>query len=151
MNDKGNKRKTVPSWTWWIVAVFVAAGIFTKTVVLTKKKTTRLEKIGVLDAKAKTQEVIVLKLRDEIVLDINSQEWSPWIDATHSNIHYYAHAENGLIFKFRNGEIKKVLPGNVKNFGSSSYLFMFKLKSVSKSDIAVIETDGKSVVQKYIN
>ena len=154
MNDK---RNVVPSWVWWLLGLVVVIlviigrnGLFSSSNKLFSRKIIYLEdKNG--ERWIKTRQVIVLKPGDKLTLEINDKEWSPWIDATHLNMHYHAYAENGLIFKFRNGEIKKVLPGNVKNFGSSSYLFMFKLKSVSKSDIAVIETDGKSVVQKYIN
>lgn len=141
-------KKTLPSWILWAIILTVIVLVI---VALSSggKKTKGNTSKGT--AEAETERVIVLKPGKNIALTINNKEWSPWIDATYPGIHYYAHAENGLVFKFRDGTTRKVLPEKPENFGNSSYLFMFKLKSVSESDVAVVETDTKSIVEKYIN
>ena len=147
MNNKSNREKTVSSWTWWIVAVFVAAGIFTKTVVLTKKKTTRLEKIGVLDAKAKTQEVIVLKPGKNIPLEINDKEWSPWIDA--SKVYSYPHTSDyGIKQLFSNGDSLTVKPGErIKLLPKNKGYSIYRLKTPLGigNQIAIIQASNEPI------
>jgi hypothetical protein len=148
--SSSSDKKTTPSWLWYLFGLLVTA--FAIAWVLTSKDITKDDGATLkVKVEAKTQEVIVLKPGQTISLEINNKEWSPWIDATYSGMHYYAHAENGLIFKFRNGKIKKVTPDKIENFGNGSHLFMFRLKSVSESDRAVIETSMESIVEKHIN
>lgn len=143
-----NSNKTLPSWILWAI-IFTVIVLVIVSLSSGGKKTKGNTPKGTVEAK--TEKVIVLKPGKNIALEVNNKEWSPWIDATYPGIHYYAHAENGLVFKFRDGTIKKVLPEKPENFGNSSHLFMFRLKSISESDIAVVETDTKSIVEKYIN
>jgi|AntAceMinimDraft_16_1070373.scaffolds.fasta_scaffold37195_2 hypothetical protein len=146
MNDK---RNVVPSWVWWLLGLVVVIlviigrnGLFSSSNKLFSRKIIYLEdKNG--ERWIKTRQVIVLKPGDKLTLEINDKEWSPWIDATHLNMHYHAYAENGLIFKFRNGEELTVRTSKEERRTGSSYA-MYQMRSPEGTgkQIAVIQTSN---------
>jgi len=146
MNSNSGK-KGVASWVWWLLGLVVivlivigrCGGVFIG-------KKVDLEKYH-QDAGISTQEVIVLKPGETISLEINENEWSPWIDA--SKVYSYPHTSdygikqlfsNGDSLTVKLGERIKLLP---KNKGYSIY--RLKTPLGIGNQIAIIQASNEPI------
>ena len=130
-----------------IVVIAAIISVIAIILIFTNKKSTGSEKNVVSDAKAKTQEVIVLKPGKNITLEINDKEWSPWIDA--SKVYSYPHTSDyGIKQLFSNGDSLTVKPGErIKLLPKNKGYSIYRLKTPLGigNQIAIIQASNEPI------
>lgn len=95
----------------------------------------------------KDREVITLEPGANFTIEINSKEWSPWLNASYNNMHTNIKIPADRVYQYQSGAVDTVRKDNSVRLKSDIY----RIKTLNGECVAVVQTAMHAINKDLFN